>query len=135
MTAYELLDIPLASRTGTSALPTKTYGEVIAPGLAITPGLWGDDSPRFNGGWHVTHIGSGTLISGGNNLHCLACTREYGQAAIDSGIDWTAPQPEISALIAAKTENVEGLLAALRELRTCLGTECDRGFVCGDPGL
>lgn len=133
---YELIEIPLANSDDDSTMPTQTYGEIVTPGLAITPGLWGDGIPRFNGGWDVTHVGSGTRISGGRTLHCLACVRDYAAAAIRSGIDWTLPQPEITAILNARGEQVEGLFDALRELRTCLGTQCDRGIDFGNmPGF
>lgn len=59
-------------------------GEVIAPGLAITPAVY---HGGFTGKWTVTHTPSGWSITRANV--CLPCVRRNVHILTDADVDWT----------------------------------------------
>lgn len=125
MTTYELIDIQLASKDRIGTLPAQAFGEVVTPGLAITPGLAGDDVPVFTGNWVLTHTGTGRQLNGTTKYPaCLPCVRTYAAGVIATGIDWTQPMDAITALIARGGEPVEALRRAQDRLHSCGGSNC-----------
>lgn len=127
MTAtYDLVEIPLIGPNG-EAMSVRTYGEIIAPGLAITPEIAANQAGRihFNGGWLLTHIPSGHNVNGtSQGGQCITCVQEYADVAAGTGINWTLPMSEVSAYIKAGSEDVDRLKKAQGELFTCGGTDC-----------
>jgi hypothetical protein len=125
-TTYDLFEILLASRDENgSLLPAHSYGETVAPGLAITPGLAGDDVPKFTGNWVLTHTSTGRQLNGTTRIAaCLPCVRTYAVAVTDTGIDWTQDMEAITKLIAAGGQPVDDLRAAQTELYACGGSNC-----------
>lgn len=128
---YAILTYPLHGPNA-ERLSLGVGGEIVAPGLAITPDIGADENGNvgYNGGFMLTLISTGHNLNGSNlGGQCISCVRHYAQAAVASGIDWTKPQPEISALLKTEGDEFKAMRKAQEHLLCCEGYDChDDGF-------
>lgn len=122
---YEAITIPIGVDTNKVG-NVSTWGQTVAPGLAVTPHLaQGDDGqPYYTGGWTLTHISSGFRVNPGDTFRCIGCIREFADAAIGTGLDWTSPMGNIVPHLNAGGSAHEAMRSACKELATCAGTQC-----------
>lgn len=114
----------LSNTDGTDAFTIDVLAEIVAPGLAITPAIENGPPLLFTSGWVLTLIPSGHRLNTGRTYRCLSCIRDYAAAAVATGVDWTLPHADLTALINAGGPVTDALTAAARELMTCVGTQC-----------
>jgi len=125
---FGLTEIPLVPSAGIDAEPTtiRVPVEIVAPGIGITPqvDIHPTDGMFFSGGWFLTHLPSGMNLNGGVDGQCLTCVRDYAKAAVESGIDFTVAQPELTDLVRNPTPAVNLFRDAQMELHCCGGIDC-----------
>ncbi len=97
----------------------EVEGQIVAPGLAITPYL-NDDCTPHEGWLNITHIPSGLRIHGG--AFCKGCIPAAVVLADESGVDWTADETTVKADPRAK-KAASDLLAL--QLDACPVGDCD----------
>lgn len=128
---YAIITYPLHGANG-EKLSLGVGAEIVAPGLAIAPDLGADEDGNvgYRGGYLLLVTATGHNLNGGGESQCISCVRDYARAAINSGIDWTKPQPEISALLATKGDEYKAMRTAQEHLLCCNGYDCqdDDGF-------
>lgn len=129
---YAIITYPLHGPNG-ERLSLGVGAEIVAPGLAITPDIGADENGNvvYHGGFLLIITETGHNLNGSNlGGQCIGCVRNYAEAAIASGIDWTKPQPEISALLKAQGDEYKAMRVAQEHLLCCEGFDCrdDDGF-------
>lgn len=118
MPEFLLMEIPLKTRDGTKN-PTPAVGEIVAPGLVITPEIGYD--VRLTGRWVLTHVESGRATNGHDNGACLACIRDYAEFVIATGIDWTKPHSDLADIVRVQAGEGSEWQAKAMALRNCPG--------------
>ncbi len=128
MATFEIVHVELTASDDSHTITVPVYAEIVAPGLAIAPEIGGDidNGPQYEGGYALTHTASGKSVAGVSAIggHCIACIRNYAEAAINSGIDWTKPMDAVQAAVKAGGEGIEAFKRAYVELSGCGGTDC-----------
>ncbi|MEU6206393.1 hypothetical protein ABZ814_22745 [Micromonospora musae] len=115
----EIITVNVLARENDNA-PIDTIalaGELLAPGLAITPALL---DGALSGGWTVTHLPSGKAVSAGAGA-CLACLRFAAKALVEADVDWTRDGDAIKDDPAASRAGHEFGSAAYE----CGGVDCE----------
>lgn len=104
-----LVKLAITNRAGDFLPPIPTYGEVVAPGLALVPDI-GQDG-EFTGLFCLAHIRSGHVIDLAPPhiaAGCAICVREIGRAARTCGIDWNAPAEEMTRKLGVMLRDPNG---------------------------
>lgn len=122
---FETVDLPLVTSDGKETV-LKVIGEIVAPGLAITPMISADEDGAvfYDGGFHVIHLASGKHLDNGQQVSCHGCITRYAKELAALGIDWTGPHERIAGVLIANEQVAEALAAAATALFGCDGAEC-----------
>lgn len=126
MSAFESVEVVLGPNKEALAR-YEVMGEVVAPGLAITPEIVADADGNilYRGGFLLTHLSTGRRLNGGPwGGSCISCIRAFAKTVVESGIDWTRPRSELAALVAERGDAIKSVLAAAAEM-------CDANDYCG----
>jgi hypothetical protein len=90
----ELALIDIRARISGVEVVMPIFGEIVAPGLAITPAI--DGTGLYAGGWTLTHVASGWQLSRRESM-CLGCCRDL-VARVAPVADWTQPVRDLLGL-------------------------------------
>ena len=114
----ELVAITVYTQDGPDApiLSFELYGELVLPGLALTPAV---KDAAYHGAWTFTHIASGKCLA---KALCMDCARTALRLDAVRDVDWTRPGPDVIADGGAKA--AARLVAEIES--KCAGWKCER---------
>lgn len=107
------LDTPVTIQTSRRSAargePQTVKGQIVAPGLAITP------NPNTPGRYVLTHVDSGLVVPCGYG--CADHIVQAARIAAESGVDWTVPVDQFD--VAAGKQVSEQIADAIPTCRNC----------------
>lgn len=103
-------------------------GELLFPGLAVTPAVSGG---QWQGGWQVVHLATGRPLTTADRAGlCLPCLRHATASPVFKTVDWTVDGETLDADL-----NAQASIGRLAQVWAgCGGTDCEAVIGLGGGG-